>query len=278
MGADECFGRVVAHILLAVVHGGQLHDDGKISAGHDGDSDFRQLHPEDILGLVDDAEAVIGLFVVPRLEMDNQVNRRFRLDSAYAVNMAHVDYTDAAQLHIVADHFRRGADQRIPPYDFDFNCVVGNQAVAAFDKLQRSFTLTHAALTRDEHALTVDLYQNAVPGNPRCKITVELINQAGRKLGGVLLGVENIAVVLFSGFQALLKRSTLMADDKSGNLFFHEFFKGFLALLEGKHFQIRRLYTADDLDAGRIKVIVEPCELHGRAVDICRGNDSRIII
>ena len=50
---------VVAHALLAVIHGGDLKDHGKVPSGGDRDRDGRDLHVEDLGVLRLHAEAVI---------------------------------------------------------------------------------------------------------------------------------------------------------------------------------------------------------------------------
>ena len=94
---------VVAHLLLAMVHRGDLDDDREVSAGLDGDGDNGDLDAEDLHILVVHAHAVIDLFTVPQLEVDDQIDLLADLDRADTEDTAGVDDTDTAQLDKMAD-------------------------------------------------------------------------------------------------------------------------------------------------------------------------------
>jgi hypothetical protein len=79
-----------------------------------------------------------------------------------AKQVADVDYTEAPYLHVMASQFRTGADQvglAAPPH---LHRVVGNQAVAADDQIQRTLALADAAVAGDQHAQTEDIHENAM--------------------------------------------------------------------------------------------------------------------
>ena len=116
---------VVAHALLAVVDGRDLEDDGKVPAGRDGDGDRRDLHAENFGVLRLDAEPVIRLAVAPRDHVDDEVDVGAFLDRAHAEQLRDVDDADAAQLDIMLEYRRRGADQLMRRDLFDLNGVVG---------------------------------------------------------------------------------------------------------------------------------------------------------
>ena len=108
--------RIEAHFLLAVVHSRKLHNDREVSSRHNRYGNQRPYDAEDLCRLICKAEPVVGFFIVPGLQMDNQIYRSLRFYSAYAVDVADIDDSDPAQLHIVADQFRCGADQGVPRF------------------------------------------------------------------------------------------------------------------------------------------------------------------
>ena len=55
----------------------------------------------------------------------------------------------------------------------DFNGIVGNKTVSAFNKRNGSFTLADTALTENENTLTKHLNQNSVLSNSVCKVCVK---------------------------------------------------------------------------------------------------------
>ena len=135
---------VVAHALLAVVDGRDLEDDGKVPSGRDRDGDGWNLHVENFGVLRLNAKAVIRLSIAPGNHVDDEVNVAAVLDRAHAEKLGDVDDADAAQLDIVLEYRRRGADQLMRRDLFDLNGVVGDQAVAALDQLDGRLALADA--------------------------------------------------------------------------------------------------------------------------------------
>ena len=83
--------------------------------------------------------------------MDDRVGRD-------AEQILDVDDAEPAQLHVVARQLRTGADEdrfRSAP---DLDGVVGDQAMAADDQIERALALADAALPDDQHAEAEDVH------------------------------------------------------------------------------------------------------------------------
>ena len=274
----EGLGGVVAHLLLAVVHRGQLHDDGEVAPGADRDRHLRQGHAEDGGRLAGQAEAVVGLALLPALHLHDEVDLRLGLDGAHAVEVADVDDADAAHLHVIADHLRRGAHQGVAVDAPDLHGVVGDQPVAALDELQRGLALADAAVAHQEQALAVDLDQHAVQGHARGQRFLQRVDHVRLEFRGVHLGDEHAAVILARHLDALGEGGHAVADDERADVVLHETLEGAQPLLGGEGVEIGALDAAHDLDASGVEIVVEPGQLHGGTVDVGGRDQRRFIV
>ena len=103
-------GGVVAHLLLTIVHGSHFQNHCQVTARSDGNGQRRNLDAQNIGILVFQTQTVIGFAVPPGNDVDNQVNISAVLDGSHTEELGHVDDADTAQLDIVADQLRRGAE------------------------------------------------------------------------------------------------------------------------------------------------------------------------
>ena len=88
---------IVAHLLLAVVHGGDLQNDGQVTAGLDGDGDGGDLQTQDVGGLLVQTQAVVHLALHPCFQIDDEVDALGHLDRAHTEEAANVNNTDSAK-------------------------------------------------------------------------------------------------------------------------------------------------------------------------------------
>ena len=102
LGADihaevlqQLLSTVVAHLLLTVIHGGDLDDDSEVTTGLDGDCHNGDLKSEYLHVLVIHAHTVIDLLRVPQLEVDDDVDLLRDLYRADTEDTASVDDADA---------------------------------------------------------------------------------------------------------------------------------------------------------------------------------------
>ncbi len=91
-------------------------------------------------------------------------------------NAPHIDDADAAQLDIVADHLRRGADQLVRDAA-DLHRVVRHQPVAPHDELDGRFALADAGVAGDHHTLAGDVQQHAVAGDAGSQHPVQIFDR-----------------------------------------------------------------------------------------------------
>jgi hypothetical protein len=75
------------------------------------------------------------------------------------------------------NQIRRIPDERILILLPDFDAVIRNKTMAAFDELQRRFTFTDAAFSRYEHADAVYIHKHAVNGGCRRETALKKIRQ-----------------------------------------------------------------------------------------------------
>ena len=90
-------------------------------------------------------EAVIAFFGVQWIQLDHIFDKLREPNSGDPKQILDVDDADPPQLHVVAGQFRAGPDQRlVTPFDFDH--VVGDEAVAAGDEVEGTFAFPDAAI------------------------------------------------------------------------------------------------------------------------------------
>ena len=154
--------RIIAHFLLPVIHRRRFDYYRKISSGFDRNDGQRDIYAEYLDILVIEAEAVIDLFVIPRLELNDHIDFLGHFDSAHTEYSAGVYYADAAQLDKVAYIIRRTADERSRRDTANLDRVVRYQSVTALYKLKGSLTLSDAAVTEDQDTLAADFDKHAV--------------------------------------------------------------------------------------------------------------------
>ena len=109
---DKVARRVNAVLLLAIVHHSQLHDARKVAARGNGDGQNGNGDPHDLGMRFVETEAVVKFFIVPALELNDQVDLRRGLYAAHAEELLNVHHADAAHLEVVADELGRGASGR----------------------------------------------------------------------------------------------------------------------------------------------------------------------
>ena len=104
--------RIIPHLLLTVIHRGDLKDDGEVSSGADGDGQRGKLDAEDIYLLFVKSEAVVHLALYPGFKIDDKVYLFGVLYGAYTIKSLYVDDTDSAKFNIVAQDLGCLTDER----------------------------------------------------------------------------------------------------------------------------------------------------------------------
>ena len=192
--------------------------------------------------------------------------------------MAHIHNADAPELHIIADQLRRAADQGMAAHPADLYRVVGDEAMAALDKLQGRLALADAAVAHEQHTLAVDLHQHAVHRHARGQVFLQGMDQIRLKFRGILIRDENTAVILPCHLDTFGEGGYAVADHEGRNIVLHEALEGAAAFLGREAVKIGALDPADDLDAAGVEVIVKAGELQSRAVHIRGGHQGVLII
>ena len=66
-----------------------------------------------------------------------------------------------------------GKPTSVCPTHSEFHRIVRYQTMSSFDQLNGSFTLTDTAFAQQQDAFAVNLHQNTVAGDARCKVHLE---------------------------------------------------------------------------------------------------------
>ena len=156
---------IIAHLLLAVVHGGNLQNHCQVTARGNGDGVHRDLDAQNFHIMVFQTQPVIGLLGIPGYDVYHQIDLVLLTDGTHAEQLCHIDDADTTKFDVVADQLRRSADKGGSRDFLDLHRVVGNQTVSALQKLHSGLTFADAAVTDQHYSFAVDLHQNAVAGN-----------------------------------------------------------------------------------------------------------------
>ncbi len=253
--------RVVAQLLVAVVHGRHLDDDGQVPPGLDRDRQGGHVHVQDRGVQVIRPQPVVDRAVLPGLQIDDEVDVGLPLDGGHAVQPAHVHHADAPQLDVVADQLWGGALQPVGRHPLDLHRVVGDEPVAPLDQLDGRLALADARFAQQQGALAIDLHQHAVAGDAGGQIPLQIGDEGAHEFRGGLLGAQHRPVVLFRHLHTLLIGLQPTGDDEGGDVILEQLVKGVPPLLGGASLQVGGLHQADHLEALLPKIVKEPSEL-----------------
>ena len=269
---------VVAHLFLAVVHGGDLQNDGEVAAGADGDRNGRDLHAQQVHILLLKAETVEDLLIADRNDVHDEVHGGFVLDGSHAEQLCHVDDADTADLDIVADQLRRRAAQRVPGDLANFHGVICDQAVAALEQLGCGLAFADAAFAHEQQAFSVDLDEHTVARDARGQRVLEVGDEAGDDIGRGFQTAQNGDIVLFCHLHALGHRLNVTREDECGDVIGEELVEGLGAALRCERVKIGRLGVTDDLQAQRLKMRKKACQGQTGTHDLFHHEINAIVI
>src|SRR5262245_36970998 len=99
--------------LEEVVPGGDLDEHGEVASGPDRHLDVRERDAEDLVPVLVEAEAVVALAGLPRVELDRVLHELREPHGGDAEEVLDVDDPDPAQLHVIAGQLGPGADELV---------------------------------------------------------------------------------------------------------------------------------------------------------------------
>ena len=103
--------------------------------------------------------------------------------------------------------------------DFSYlDCIIGNKAVTAHDKLYRYLALTNAAIAHDENAVTEKLHENAVAGDSGSELNIKGGDKRRNKIAGVLLGSQERNIGVTGGICHHIGYLKIVANDNNRRL------------------------------------------------------------
>jgi hypothetical protein len=167
----------VAAELQHLVAGDDLDQRGDVAPGPERDPGQWDIHAEDRPHLRLGAEAVVVLLL--RLaELDDDLDLLVVADRGDAEQVRDVEDPEAADLHVVLMHLEGRAPHRVGRAHRDLDDVVGDQAVALEDQVERGLALADAAAADQQQADAQHVDQHAVDGGARRQQVLELPRQA----------------------------------------------------------------------------------------------------
>src|SRR5712671_8009757 len=158
----EVLGRMVPLQLEQVVPGGDLDDGGQVAAGAHRHDEQRHLGVQHAVLLLLDTEPVVLDPVVPLDQLHHHLDLLAVPHRRHAEQVLDVDDADPADLHVVLDDLRAASVDRAALPLLEIDDVVGDQAMAAGDEIERQRALADAALPEDEDADADDVDEDAV--------------------------------------------------------------------------------------------------------------------
>ena len=199
--------------------------------------------------------------------MDHQINAHAPHNRADAENLLDIHNAHAAQLHEVAHHLRRFAEQRAP-HAGDIHHVVGDELMAVLDELQRAFALAHAAFAGNHQPHAEHIQQHAVAGLPRGERLAQIGDGLRRKEARLLVrSVHGHAV--FARLPEQLRRALHPSgDDDAGDVIRKIALEPFAAHVLRQVIQIGHLGFADDLRPFERKDVEIPRELQAGSAKV----------
>ena len=168
----EFLGGIVAHFLKTEVHCRYFKYYSQVSTGAHGYGERRYLDIKNLLIFGVKAHSVVHFALYPRLKLNDKLDFFAFLYRAGTEYTTHVDNSNTAKLHIMANDLGRASNKSHVGYLAYLNGIIGNKTVTALDKLNGGFTFTDTAVSRDEYTLTVNLNKNTVSCDLRREVTL----------------------------------------------------------------------------------------------------------
>ena len=265
-------GGVISHTLLAIVHSGNLQNDGKVTAGANGNGDGRHVDAKNIDGFFVHTKAVIHFALHPVFKLNDEVDFFGFLNRTHTKQAAYVHNANAAQLYIVLDELGSRADQGFVRYAFDFYGIVGNKSVTSFDQFNGGFTLTNTAISQQKNTFAVNFNKTAVACDARGEVVVQRGNQTCHNFACFQLCAQNRHADFFCTFDSGGIYGQVCGVNDGNGLGIHQLLQHYALCAGLKRIQILRLRLADELNAFGFEYLIKSRKRKPRAVDLGRGN------
>ena len=104
--------------------------------------------------------------------------------------MADIEYAQAAYFEEITQHRRATAFQHFWTGTEKFDCIIGNQAVAARNQLQCQFALTQAGLSSNEYAHFKYIQKYAMLDGGSCQCPLQINPQNVHQVRAFLFGSQ----------------------------------------------------------------------------------------
>src|SRR2546423_3220102 len=165
----ERLGGVDAGVAQQVIKRDDLGDHGDVLSWVQENGDFRQLDVENRGGLNVEAGALDDGVLIPFLKLNDYFDALLLANCADSENRWDVDEADAPNLHVMPLHLMTASDEHIVATLAGDDQIVGNEPMAALDKIQHTFRLSDATLAGKEQSDAENIRQRAMEPNRRRK-------------------------------------------------------------------------------------------------------------
>ena len=251
--------------LEQVVAGGDLDDGRHVAAGAHRHDEHRDLDVEDPELLLLHAEPIVLDVRVPLDELEHDLDLLPLADGRDAEEVLDVDDPEPADLHVVLDDLGPGAEHRLGRLPLHVDDVVGDEAVAAHDEVERDLALADAGLAEQQDADPEDVEQHAVHRG---------LHRLDEVRGEVRRAQERHAGVLGRG-DHLRRRVEPLRHDEARDVLREERVQHVDRALARERREVADLGVAEHLHPLLVQVLGEPGEHEPRLLDAGRADPAR---
>ena len=152
---------------------GDFDQDRDVAARRHRHPDHRDPHAEHVVARIVESEPIVLAARLPAFELDDQLDPLRRARRGDAEQILDVDQAEPADLHVMPGQLRAAAEHERLGAAPQLHRVVGHQAVAADDQVERALALADAALPDHSTPSPEDVHQHAVERDARRQQIVE---------------------------------------------------------------------------------------------------------
>ncbi|KAG0749566.1 hypothetical protein G6F24_015221 [Rhizopus arrhizus] len=163
-------------------------------------------------------------------QMDDQPKVLVLLYSRVAEHLAHVQHAQPTHFQQVLQQFGAGTVEHVGGDLGEFGCIVGHQAMAAAEQLQRQFALARPGFTGDQHADGVDLHEHAMQDHAWCQRARQMVGQVVEQFVAALGGQPQRRTGLVRGGAQVFRAGLVAGQHQRQRVRLHDLLDGLPAL------------------------------------------------
>ena len=236
--------------------------------------DQRNAEAEDLVERVVEAEPLVLARRHPPFQLDDELDALRRSGRRDAEQLLHVDHAEAAQLHVVPRQLGARADEDRLLAAAHFHRVVGDEAVAAMNQIERALALADAALSGDEDAEAEDVHQHRVDHRPLGERVLEQRRQLGNRHRRDDRRLEQRQPRALRLAEQLGRRREAAGDHHARKIERQREAQRLGTARRLEALEVADLALAENQDATRLQVLVKAGEGEAGLLDVRAGDDA----